>query len=149
MTGVSLMGGGHTEPAGTLTADTEPTGTSSADEEAADTGMRWIDVCAFADLTPERGACALVAGRQVAMFRAHDGELFALSNRDPFSGAYVLARGILGTRRGVPTVASPMYKQVFDLRSGHCLDDDRRSVPTFRIRRVRTASGERVEVALP
>lgn len=126
MTGMSLVGSGHTEPVRTRT--------------------RWIDVCAYADLLPERGACALVGGRQVAIFRTFDGALFALSNRDPFSGAYVLARGILGTRRGVPTVASPMYKQVFDLRTGHCLDDTGRSVPTYRIRRT---PAERVEVALP
>ena len=49
------------------------------------------------------------------MFRTFDERLFALSNRDPYSGAYVLARGIVGTRGGLPTVASPMYKQVFDL----------------------------------
>ena len=115
----------------------------------AGAGVRWIDVCGFAELLPERGACALVDGRQVAIFRTHDDELFALSNRDPFSGAYVLARGILGTRGSVPMVASPMYKQAFDLRTGRCLDDAARSVATFRIRRVRTASGERVEVALP
>jgi nitrite reductase (NADH) small subunit len=104
----------------------------------------WVDVCAYEELIPERGVAALVDGRQVAVFRAFDGVLYALSNRDPFSGAYVLARGILGTRGGVPTVASPMYKQVFDLRTGRCLDDPRRMVPAFRIRRT---GGGRVEVA--
>jgi nitrite reductase (NADH) small subunit len=141
MTGVSLMEGGRTSSGGA--------GSASSGAEFAGTGIRWVDICGFAELLPERGACALVDGRQVAIFRTHDDELFALSNRDPFSGAYVLARGILGTRRGVPTIASPMYKQAFDLRTGHCLDDAGRSVPTFRIRRVRTESGERVEVALP
>jgi nitrite reductase (NADH) small subunit len=105
----------------------------------------WVDVCAYDDLIPERGAAALVHGRQVAVFRTYEGELYALSHRDPFSGAYVLARGILGTRGGVPTVASPMYKQVFDLRTGRCLDDPARVVPAFRIRR--TPAG-RVEVAM-
>ncbi|HZB32137.1 MAG TPA: nitrite reductase small subunit NirD [Streptosporangiaceae bacterium] len=105
----------------------------------------WVDVCAYDDLIPERGAAALVHGRQVAVFRTHEGDLYALSHRDPFSGAYVLARGILGTRGGVPTVASPMYKQVFDLRTGRCLDDPTRVVPAFRIRR--TPAG-RVEVAV-
>ena len=33
-----------------------------------------------------------------------------------------MSRGIVGDRQGVPTVASPMYKQVFDLRTGACLD---------------------------
>ena len=41
---------------------------------------------------------------------------------DPFSGAYVMARGLVGTRGDAPTVASPMYKQIFDLRTGRCLE---------------------------
>jgi nitrite reductase (NADH) small subunit len=80
-------------------------------------------VCAYADLQPERGVAALVGERQVAVFRLHDGSVRAVDHRDPFSGAYVMARGIVGTRGDAPTVASPMYKQVFDLVSGACLDD--------------------------
>ncbi|MBA9005643.1 MULTISPECIES: nitrite reductase small subunit NirD [Thermomonospora] len=109
------------------------------------TATRWHDVCAYDDLLPERGAAALVEGVQVAIFRTFDGDLYALSNFDPFSGAYVMARGILGTRGGTPTVASPMYKQVFDLATGRCLDDAEVALPTFRIRRT---PGDRVEVAL-
>jgi nitrite reductase (NADH) small subunit len=106
---------------------------------------RWLEVCGYDDLMPERGAAALVEGVQVAIFRTYHGALYALSNFDPFSGAYVMARGIQGTRGGAPTVASPMYKQVFDLRTGRCLDDPQVALPTYPIRR--TAAG-RVEVAL-
>ncbi|MFV2174772.1 nitrite reductase small subunit NirD [Actinomadura sp. LOL_016] len=107
--------------------------------------LRWSDVCAYTDLIPERGVCAMIGGTQVALFRTFDGDLYALSNLDPFSGAHVLSRGILGTRDGVPTVASPMYKQVFDLRTGVCLDDPRVALPAFGVRR----AGGRVEVAVP
>jgi nitrite reductase (NADH) small subunit len=106
---------------------------------------RWFAVCDYDDLPPERGACALVEGRQIALFRTYDGWVHALSNRDPFSGAYVLARGIVGSRGGRPTVASPMYKQVFDLTTGRCLDDPAIGVATFGVR----VDGGRVEVALP
>lgn len=109
-----------------------------------DVRTSWVDVCPFDDLIPERGVCALVNGVQVAIFRTFQDELFALSNFDPFSSAYVLSRGILGCRGGTPTVASPMFKQVFDLRTGRCLDDSAESVPTFGIRR----NGDRVEVTL-
>lgn len=102
----------------------------------------WADVCSYADLIPERGVCALVGGEQVAIFRTYEGELYALSNQDPFSHAYVLSRGLLGTRRGIPTVASPMYKQVFDLTTGQCLDDPAKSVAVFKVR----LNGDRVEV---
>jgi nitrite reductase (NADH) small subunit len=80
-------------------------------------------VCAYDDLQPERGVAALVDGRQVAVFRLHDGSVRAVDHRDPFSGAHVMARGIVGSRGAVPTVASPMFKQVFDLATGECLDD--------------------------
>jgi nitrite reductase (NADH) small subunit len=114
---------------------------------AAGTPVRWYDICSYADLTPERGACAMVDGVQVALFRTFEGELFATANLDPFSGAQVISRGILGTRGGAPTVASPMYKQVFDLRTGTCLDEPGVALPTFAIRRI--PAGDRVEVALP
>jgi nitrite reductase (NADH) small subunit len=107
------------------------------------TATRWTAVCEYDDLQPERGVCALIAGSQVAIFRTYDGELYALASHDPFSGANVLAWGIVGCRGGMPTVASPMYKQVFDLTTGRCLDDPTVSVRTFRIRR----NGSRVEVA--
>jgi len=83
----------------------------------------WTAVCRLADLLAERGACALVGGHQVAVFRAHSGQVYAVSNYDPFSGAFVLSRGIMGSRGGTPTVASPIGKQVFDLTTGACLGD--------------------------
>lgn len=82
----------------------------------------WIAVCRLEDLAPERGAAALVGGEQVALFRTHDDDVYAVQQLDPFSGAHVMSRGIVGTRGDAPTVASPMYKQVFDLRTGECLD---------------------------
>jgi nitrite reductase (NADH) small subunit len=83
---------------------------------------RWLPVCTIEDLPRERGACALVDGSQVALFRTFDDTVYAVQQLDPYSGAYVMSRGIVGTRGGTPTVASPMYKQVFDLRTGQCLD---------------------------
>jgi nitrite reductase (NADH) small subunit len=83
----------------------------------------WVDVCGYDDLQPERGAAALIGGQQVALFRLTDGSVHAIGHHDPFSGANVIARGIVGTRGVIDTVASPVYKQVFDVRTGECLDD--------------------------
>jgi nitrite reductase (NADH) small subunit len=96
--------------------------------------MSWIPVCGYQALLPERGVCALVDGRQVAVFRTFDGTLHAIGNLDPFSGACVLSRGIVGTRKGEPTVASPLHKQVFSLVTGRCLDEPEVAVPVYRIR---------------
>ncbi|GCD21648.1 nitrite reductase small subunit NirD [Cellulomonas algicola] len=86
----------------------------------------WQPVCALRHLAPERGAAALLGGHQVALFRLVDDRVLAVDQHDPFSDAFVISRGIVGSRWvddvEVPTVASPMYKQVFDLTTGRCLD---------------------------
>ena len=109
--------------------------------EVIDTGMlglRWETVCLLGRLLPERGAAALLAAGgepvQVALFRLTDGTVRAIGNVDPFSGAAVLSRGIVGDRGGVPTVASPVYKQVFSLVTGQCLDDPATRVPVYPVR---------------
>lgn len=81
------------------------------------------EVCALDRVPHGGGVAATVAGRQVALLRADDGSVHALDNRDPFTGANVLARGLVGEHGGRPTVASPLRKQRFDLRTGACLDD--------------------------
>jgi nitrite reductase (NADH) small subunit len=106
--------------------------------------MSWTPVCRYDQLLPERGAAALVGGEQVALFRTFDGMLHALGNRDPFSGAYVLARGIVGTHGAEPTVTSPLFKQVFALRTGRCVGEPAGFVPVHDVRR----AGELVEIRL-
>jgi nitrite reductase (NADH) small subunit len=88
-------------------------------------------VCLLDDLEVESGAAALVDGSAVAIFRTHDGNVYAMSNYDPVACASVLARGIVGTRGQIPVVVSPMHKQAYDLRTGQCLDDADIRVPTY------------------
>jgi nitrite reductase (NADH) small subunit len=94
----------------------------------------WTPICPYERLEPERGVAALVGGTQVALFRTHDGELLAISNFDPYARAQVLSRGIVGTRGDAPTVASPLHKQVYDLRTGRCLDLPGVHVATYPVR---------------
>lgn len=94
----------------------------------------WVAVCRYEQLLPERGVAALVDAHQVAVFRTFDGMLHAIDNRDPFSGAFVLSRGIVGSRGATPTVASPIFKQVFDLQTGKCLTDAETSVAVHEVR---------------
>ena len=89
-----------------------------------ETRTSWVPVCIARRLTPDRGVAALVGGTPVAVFRLATGELHAVDNIDPISGANVLSRGIVGDAEGRPTIASPLYKQRFDLRTGECLDAD-------------------------
>ncbi|GAB3084655.1 nitrite reductase small subunit NirD [Micromonospora schwarzwaldensis] len=105
--------------------------------------LRWTPVCPLDRLDLDRGVAALVDGVQVALLRTAGG-LFAVDNLDPVGGAYVMSRGLVGSRGGVPTLASPLHKQVYDLTTGHCLD-----LPgvTLRRHRVRCRDGL-VEVRL-
>ena len=80
-------------------------------------------VCQLDDVFDGGGVCALVDGEQVALLRVGE-EVFALENRDPFSKANVISRGITGDVAGQLVVASPVYKQHFNLRSGRCLEDE-------------------------
>jgi nitrite reductase (NADH) small subunit len=82
-------------------------------------------------LVPERGAAVLVEGQQVALFLV-DGSVYAVSHHDPYSGANVIARGIVGSSGERVTVASPMYKQVFDLATGVCLSEPTVRLPVWR-----------------
>jgi nitrite reductase (NADH) small subunit len=103
-------------------------------EPAPEVGA-WEAVCALDDIVPNTGVCALVGGEQVAIVRVGDGdEVYAVGHFDPFSEAFVLARGIVGDRGGVPKIASPLYKQSFDLRTGQCLDDPTIAVPVWAVR---------------
>ena len=89
----------------------------------AETDQRlFVAVCPIERLTPLRGVAALIDGRAVAVFLLTDGEVVAFDNIDPCSDASVMSRGIIGDAAGIVTVASPMYKQRYDVRTGRCLD---------------------------
>ena len=106
----------------------------------------WIPACTIDDLIVGRGVAVLGPdGVQAALFRIPAVEtdreaapgrtrLYAIGNIDPFGRAAVLSRGLTGDRAGEPTVASPLGKQVFALRTGVCLDDESVSVPSFGVR---------------
>ena len=95
----------------------------------------WVAVCQFDDLIDNVGVCALVNDKQVAIFRlsGHD-KLYAIDNHDPFSNANVLSRGVVGDLKGQLVVASPIYKQHFNLETGQCLEDDSVCLPVYGIR---------------
>ncbi len=106
--------------------------------------MQWIDICSIDDLQPNSGICALVAGHQVAIYHLLENDtLYAIDNYDPIGKANVLSRGMIGDIKGEPMVASPLFKQHFNLDSGICFEEPDIQVKTFPVRRM----AGRVEVA--
>ena len=101
-------------------------------ESIQPTTQQWTTICPLDRILPNTGVCALVNDRQIAVFRIGEGmDVYAIDNYDPFSKAYVLSRGIVGDRNGIPKVASPIYKQNFSLLTGECLDDSTVKIQTF------------------
>lgn len=97
----------------------------------------WRDLCALDDIWPDTGVCARIGSVQLAVFRLRvdDGErLFAIDNHDPFSRANVLSRGLIGNLGDRLVVASPIYKQHFDLETGQCLEEADVSLRTWPVR---------------
>lgn len=105
---------------------------------------QWIDICSIEDLYPDSGVCALVNEQQVAIFyMPKEGEIYAISNHDPIGKANVLSRGLIGDLNGEPVVASPLYKQHYNLKTGVCLEQDVR-VNSYVVREV----NGRVEIGI-
>jgi nitrite reductase (NADH) small subunit len=95
----------------------------------------WVRACRLDALVPGRGVGVLLAGGgQAALFLLPNGMLYAVGNIDPYAGAAVMSRGLTGDRGGEPTLASPLLKQVFSLRTGAALDDVEVALPTYAVR---------------
>ena len=96
----------------------------------------WIAVCNLTDIVPNTGVCALINGAQIALFHVTDSQqqnpqALAIGNYDPNAQASVLSRGLVGNLGERIVVASPIYKQHFDLHTGECLEAPQHSVPAY------------------
>lgn len=94
----------------------------------------WATVCTLDQLEPLWGEAALLGSLQLAIFLLPDGSLYAVTNRDPATGAFVMSRGIVGSRGDRYTVASPLHKQVYDLETGECFGSPELALRTFPVR---------------
>ncbi|WP_417883021.1 nitrite reductase small subunit NirD [Vibrio rumoiensis] len=100
----------------------------------------WHKVCELNQLNAYLGTGAIVDDQQVALFylpsdkKQTSEQVFAIDNWDPIGKAFVLSRGIVGDVKGTPCVASPLYKQHFDLQSGHCIEQPEIQVKTWQVK---------------
>ncbi|MEO7122011.1 MAG: nitrite reductase small subunit NirD [Lacisediminihabitans sp.] len=105
----------------------------------------WERVCQVEELEPSWGEALMIRMRQIALFLVSPHEIYAVCHRDPATKAFVIARGIVGSKGDRPTVTSPLLKQVYDLATGDCFTDPSLFLRTFRTRVV----GGFIEVELP
>lgn len=107
----------------------------------------WLTVCSTEDIAPNTGVCALLNGEQVAIFKvknaldssANDAyyayyAYYAVSNFDPVGKANVLSRGLIGDSQQTWTIASPLYKEEYCLKTGESLADDTVRLQTYEVR---------------
>lgn len=99
---------------------------------------QWQDICETSEILPNIGVCALFENQQVAIFKVIDingcEQLFAINNYCPFSNSNTLSRGLVGSVESKTVVASPLYKQHFDLATGICVEDNDVSVNIYSVR---------------
>ncbi|RTL38959.1 MAG: nitrite reductase small subunit NirD [Burkholderiales bacterium] len=106
--------------------------------------MTFTPVCHVDDILPDTGVAARIGDRHVAIFRIGAERFHAIDNVDPRSGASVLSRGLVGNLGERLVVASPLYKNHFDLVTGECLEAPEQSVRAHAVR----VEGGRVIVAV-
>lgn len=108
------------------------------------TATETTTACLLDDLEPDLGVGVLLPdGTQVAVFRVTGGGVHAVSNIDPYSGAAVISRGIVGEVDGEATVASPLLKQRFRLSDGQSLEDADHALTTYPVDISEGADGRR------
>ena len=92
-------------------------------------------LCGVDDLVANSGVCVLAGNRQIALFYLPDQQpsVYAVSNWDPIGKANVMSRGVVGSVGESLVVASPLYKQHFDLVTGQCLEDESQSLDAFAV----------------
>jgi len=94
-----------------------------------------ITICEQKNLVANSGICAIVEGQQIALFYlpSETPKIYAIGNWDPIGKANVLSRGMVGDINDRLVVASPLYKQHFDLQTGECLEDGEVRVPVYSV----------------
>ena len=97
--------------------------------------MSQATICEQKDLIANSGVCAMVDGQQIALFYLpqETPQVYAIGNWDPIGKANVLSRGMVGDINDRLVVASPLYKQHFDLQTGECLEDGEVKVPVYSV----------------
>lgn len=97
--------------------------------------LTWHVACRVSDIPEDGGACALIEGRQIAIFHfTRRAEWYATDNECPHRQQMALARGMIGSQAGEPKVACPFHKKTFSLETGKCLSGEEYHIRTYPIK---------------
>jgi nitrite reductase (NADH) small subunit len=90
---------------------------------------RWSPVCELKDIPISGSRVVQTEGGPVAVFRAHDDALFALSDNCPHRQA-PLSEGVVHDHQ----VTCPLHNWVIDLGTGNALAPDRGRVACYAVK---------------
>lgn len=95
----------------------------------------WHEVCQINDIPEDGGACVLLDGEQIAIFKfSRRNQLYATQNMCPHKKQMVLSRGMIGSHQSEPKVACPFHKKTYSLETGSCFTDTDLSIKTYQVK---------------
>ena len=97
--------------------------------------ITWHLACNVNDIPEDGGGCALIEGKQIAIFNfARRGEWYATDNECPHRQQMAIGRGMIGSQGEEPKVACPFHKKTFSLLTGECLGEDDMAIKTYPVK---------------
>lgn len=81
--------------------------------------MNWFNICALDDINPLGSRVIAGPKGDIAIFRTHDDQVFALDDRCPHKGG-PLSQGLIYGKR----VACPLHNWQIELESGNAVAPD-------------------------
>ncbi len=109
---------------------------NSSLNEQLPSSRQWTEVGKVEDFPPDGGAAIKYGDVQIAVFNfTSHGKWYACQNRCPHKNAFVLSRGILGSRDKMPKIACPLHKRTYSLETGKSLSgEEQASVAVFPVK---------------
>ncbi|WP_338868394.1 nitrite reductase small subunit NirD [Spirosoma sp. SC4-14] len=97
--------------------------------------ITWHLACSIDAIPEDGGACAIVNGKQIAIFNyTRRSKWYATDNECPHRQQMVLSRGMIGSQGDEPKVACPFHKKTFSLQTGQCLNDESYQITTYPVK---------------
>ena len=92
-------------------------------QQVFSTVLTWVDMGAAEDFVPNGGAAVLYGKSQLAVYQFPGGAWYACQNFSPKNRTFAMSRGIIGDKKGTPSVADPVHKTTFALTTGQCISE--------------------------
>jgi nitrite reductase/ring-hydroxylating ferredoxin subunit len=109
-------------------------------KESASEDWAWVPAGMASDYPADGGLAVKHGFVDVAVFHLpgrpmEDGRWLCVQNLCPFKQARVMSRGLVAVRpNGQLTVADPIYKTIFDLRTGQGVSHPKLNLSTFQVK---------------